>query len=81
MVRLVAFAVAACCFLQPGLALAQDTARQLAGSWKLTSWTISSYRWRSHATIRPQSERQGGLHTGRVLGVYDRQAGSQTGNE
>jgi len=40
MVRLVAFALAAYCYLQPGLALAQDTARQLTGSWKLTSWTI-----------------------------------------
>ena len=40
MVRLLAFALAAYCYLQPGLALAEDTARQLAGSWKLTSWTI-----------------------------------------
>jgi Lipocalin-like domain len=38
--RLVAFVLAAYCLVQPGLALAQDTARQLAGSWKLTSWTI-----------------------------------------
>ncbi len=40
MVRLLAFALAAYCYLQPGLALAQDLARQLAGSWKLSSWTI-----------------------------------------
>jgi Lipocalin-like domain len=40
MVRLAALALAAYCYLQPGLALAQDTAKQLAGSWKLTSWTI-----------------------------------------
>ena len=40
MVRLLAFALAAYCFLQPELALAQDAAKQLAGSWKLTSWTI-----------------------------------------
>jgi hypothetical protein len=39
-VRLLAIALVAYCFLQSGLALAQDTARQLAGSWKLTSWTI-----------------------------------------
>ena len=39
MVRLLAFALAAHCYLQPGLALAQDTARQLAGSWKLSAWT------------------------------------------
>jgi Lipocalin-like domain len=38
--RLVSFVLAAYCLVQPGLALAQDTARQLAGSWKLTSWTI-----------------------------------------
>jgi Lipocalin-like domain len=38
--RLVSFGLAAYCYLAPGLALAQDTARQLAGSWKLTSWTI-----------------------------------------
>jgi hypothetical protein len=40
MMRLLALAVAVYCYLAPGLALAQDTARQLAGSWKLTSWTI-----------------------------------------
>jgi hypothetical protein len=40
MARLVAFALATYCYLQPGLALAQDAAKQLAGSWKLTSWTI-----------------------------------------
>jgi hypothetical protein len=40
MVRLIAIAVAACCYFQPGLALAQDVAKQLSGSWKLTSWTI-----------------------------------------
>ena len=38
--RLLAFALAAYCYLQPGLAIAEDTARQLAGSWKLNSWTI-----------------------------------------
>ncbi len=38
--RFFALAVAVYCYLSPGLALAQDTARQLAGSWKLTSWTI-----------------------------------------
>ena len=38
--RFFALAVAAYCYLAPGVALAQDTARQLAGSWKLTSWTI-----------------------------------------
>ena len=40
MVRLLAFALAAYCYLQPELALAEDTAKQLAGSWKLNSWTI-----------------------------------------
>ena len=40
MMRLLAFAFAACCYLQPVLALAEDTARQLVGSWKLNSWTI-----------------------------------------
>ena len=40
MVRLLALAVAAYCYLAPGLALAEDAARQLAGSWKLSSWTI-----------------------------------------
>jgi hypothetical protein len=40
MVRLLALALAAYCYLQPELALAEDTARQLAGSWKLNSWTI-----------------------------------------
>ena len=40
MIRFVALAVAVYSCVAPGLALAQDTARQLAGSWKLTSWTI-----------------------------------------
>jgi hypothetical protein len=40
MVRLVALAFAAYCYLQPGFARADDTARQLVGSWKLSSWTI-----------------------------------------
>jgi hypothetical protein len=39
-VRVVAFALAAYCCFQPGLALAQDIAKHLAGSWKLSSWTI-----------------------------------------
>jgi hypothetical protein len=40
MVRLaVLFAVACFCF-QSGFARAEDTARQLVGSWKLSSWTI-----------------------------------------
>ena len=38
--RLVTFALAAYCYLQPGLVFAQDAAKQLVGSWKLTSWTI-----------------------------------------
>jgi hypothetical protein len=40
MVRLVSFALAACCYLQPGFVLADDTAKQLVGSWKLRSWVI-----------------------------------------
>jgi len=40
MMRRLGLAVAVWCCLEPGLALAEDTARQLAGSWKLTSWTI-----------------------------------------
>ena len=40
MVRLIAFALAAYCYLQPGLLRAQDITKQLAGSWKLNSWTI-----------------------------------------
>jgi hypothetical protein len=38
--RLVAFALAAYYFIQSGSAFAQDAANQLAGSWKLNSWTI-----------------------------------------
>jgi hypothetical protein len=40
MMRFFALAVAVCCSLSAGVAVAQDTANQLAGSWKLTSWTI-----------------------------------------
>jgi hypothetical protein len=40
MSRLGVLAAAMCFWFQTGLALAEDTARQLAGSWKLSSWTI-----------------------------------------
>jgi hypothetical protein len=40
MMRSFILAVAVYCHVAPGLALAQDAAKQLAGSWKLTSWTI-----------------------------------------
>lgn len=40
MVRLLALAFATYCCLQPSLVFADDAARQLAGSWKLTAWTI-----------------------------------------
>ena len=40
MTRLGVLAAAMCFCFQTGLALAEDTARQLAGSWKLSSWTI-----------------------------------------
>jgi hypothetical protein len=40
MLRRVMFAAVACFCFQPGFALAEDAARQLAGSWKLSSWTI-----------------------------------------
>ena len=40
MARLGALVAAMCFCFQTGLALAEDTARQLAGSWKLSSWTI-----------------------------------------
>jgi hypothetical protein len=39
MVRLVAAVLAACCYF-PEWAFAQDVVKQLAGSWKLNSWTI-----------------------------------------
>jgi hypothetical protein len=39
-IRFFALAVAVYFYVAPGLALAQDAAKQLAGSWKLTSWTI-----------------------------------------
>ena len=38
MVRLVALALT--CYFQLGFALADDTATQLVGSWKLSSWVI-----------------------------------------
>jgi hypothetical protein len=40
MARLVTLALLACCSLQFGFARADDIAKQLAGSWKLNSWTI-----------------------------------------
>ena len=38
--RLVTLALAAYCYLQPCLALAEDIPKQLAGSWRLNSWSI-----------------------------------------
>jgi len=40
MVRLLALVLAAYCYLQPALVRADDAAKQLTGSWKLTAWTI-----------------------------------------
>jgi hypothetical protein len=40
MVRLGMLAALACLCFQSGFALAEDAATQLAGSWKLSSWTI-----------------------------------------
>jgi len=40
MARLGVLAAAMCFCFQTGLALAEDTVSQLAGSWKLSSWTI-----------------------------------------
>ena len=40
MVRLGVLAAVVCFCLQSGFALAGDTVGQLAGSWKLSSWTI-----------------------------------------
>src|SRR5215469_14229391 len=37
MVRVFALALAACFYLQPGITFAQDAAKQLVGTWKLTS--------------------------------------------
>jgi len=37
MARLFVLALAACFYLQPGIALAQDSAKQLVGTWKVTS--------------------------------------------
>lgn len=40
MMRSVALALVAACCLRPGFALAEDTTKQLAGSWKLISFVI-----------------------------------------
>ena len=40
MARFGMFAAVACLCFQSGFARAEDTARQLVGSWKLSSWTI-----------------------------------------
>jgi len=40
MARLVALLVALYCYFQFGPVFADDTSKQLVGSWKLTSWTI-----------------------------------------
>jgi hypothetical protein len=38
--RLIAFALAAYCYLQSGFGMADEAAKQLVGSWRLTSWVI-----------------------------------------
>src|SRR4029077_17419915 len=40
LLRLIAFALAAYVYLQSGFVFADDGAKLLVGSWKLTSWTI-----------------------------------------
>jgi hypothetical protein len=40
MARLIALGLLAYCCLQSGLARADDAAKQLVGSWKLSSWAI-----------------------------------------
>src|SRR4051794_8306000 len=40
MARFLALVVAVCCLFQPGSVFADDAAKLLVGSWKLTSWTI-----------------------------------------
>ena len=40
MPRLIAFALVAYCYLQSGFAMADEAAKQLVGSWRLTSWVI-----------------------------------------
>ena len=40
MVRLVALGLAAFCYFQPGFAFADDAAKLMVGTWKLTSWVI-----------------------------------------
>jgi hypothetical protein len=40
MLRLIAFALAAYCYLPSGFAMADEAAKQLVGSWRLTSWVI-----------------------------------------
>jgi Lipocalin-like domain len=38
MKSILALVVAACCFFRPGFSLADDTAKQITGTWKLVSW-------------------------------------------
>jgi hypothetical protein len=40
MARLVALGLLACCCLQSGIIRADDTAKALVGSWRLSSWVI-----------------------------------------
>jgi hypothetical protein len=81
MMRFFALAVAVYCHLAPGLALAEDTARQLAGSWKLTSWVHSGRRWRRHRTIWSQSKRKGAHHARRIRCIHHRGGKSQASGE
>lgn len=57
MLRLIAFALAAYCYLQSGFAMADEAAKQLVGSWRLIhglsrSWDAlrqGRLRWRAKA--------------------------------
>ena len=81
MVRLLALALTAYCYLQPELALGEDTARQLAGSWKLNSWTIQIIGGEVTEPFGPNPKGRAGLHAGRVRGVRHRSGKSQAGSK
>src|SRR5262245_10855539 len=79
--RFIALAVAVYCYFAPGWALAQDTAKQLAGSWKLTSWTIQIIGGDVSEPFGRNPKGRALITPGRVRGIRHRGGKSQAGGK
>jgi hypothetical protein len=58
LVRFVALGLAAYCYFQPGITFAQNAAKQLVGTWQVTSFALRFVD--NNEVIRPLGDRVGG---------------------